>query len=268
MSALEKSFENAPLDALREEIASVIFTWRNDHPGRNLWKAPLVAVASARDPLFPRLKELIDPDHAVPRDLLPNARSVIAFFLPFREWVGADNGEAFPFAARSWAEAYVETNGLIAAISRHLRERLEALGAESQTIPATHNFDEKKLISLWSHKHVAYIAGLGTFGLHHQIITREGCCGRLGSLVTSMELPVTPRPDGEWCLVKAGFRCKVCYSRCKFDALFEDRFDRQACYRRCLENDAHHGDLPLVDVCGKCSCGVPCSHKVPDKIDV
>lgn len=266
MSFEDHSLSEGSVEALRDEISLVMSEWRKDHSGPNLWKTPLVAVASADDPLFPRLKELIDPDHAVPRDLLPRARSVISFFLPFREWLVSENDETAPYAARSWGEAYVETNGLIAAISRHLKDALEAKGAESLTIPATHNFDEKKLVSLWSHKHVAYIAGLGTFGLHHQIITKNGCCGRLGSLVTSMALPVTPRPEGEWCLVKAGFRCKVCYTKCKFGALFEDHFDRQACYRRCLENDAHYEDLPLVDVCGKCACGVPCSHKVPDKI--
>lgn len=29
-------------------------------------------------------------------------------------------------------------------------------------------------------------------------------------------------------------------------------------------NDAHFSDLPLVDVCGKCACEVPCSHKIPE----
>jgi hypothetical protein len=47
-------------------------------------------------------------------------------------------------------------------------------------------------------------------------------------------------------------------------ALFETRFDRQACYRQCLANDAHYSDLPLVDVCGKCASQVPCSHEIPE----
>ena len=53
---------------------------------------------------------------------------------------------------------------------------------------ATHNFDEAKLVSYWSQKHVAYMAGLGKFGLHHMIITEKGCCGRLGSIVTNAKI--------------------------------------------------------------------------------
>jgi len=136
-------------------------------------------------------------------------------------------------------------------------------GFDASTTPATHNFDEKKLVSRWSHKHLGYIAGLGTFGTHHLLITRAGCCGRLGSLVTSMALPPSSRPQEEWCLHKQGRRCSACLSKCVYGALGESTFDRRACYRQCLENDAHYTDLPLVDVCGKCGCNVPCSYGIP-----
>ena len=192
---------------------------------------------------------------------------MVVFFLPFSPALGKANGEKKGLASRDWAEAYVETNLLIRKIGSHLARCLRGAGHAALATPATHNFDEEKLVSSWSHKHVGYIAGLGTFGHHHQLITEAGCCGRLGSLLTTMEIPATHRPREEWCLEKAGRPCLACVSNCRYGALFETRFDRQACYRQCLTNDAHYSDLPLVDVCGKCACEVPCSHKIPRSRD-
>lgn len=250
-------------EKLKEEIRKVISTWREKPGQRNYWGEPLVGIASADDPLFTKLREVVDPSHAVPHDLLPDARSVVAFFIPFLKEIGRENDRNGSYTARSWAEAYVTTNRLIAAVSTHLQDMFETLGYAAAITPATHNFDEEKLISGWSHKHLAYIAGLGTFGRHHLLITASGCCGRLGSLVTSMPLPVTERPAGEFCLEKAGRRCHACFAKCTYGALLEDRFDRHACYRQCLINDAYYEDLPLVDVCGKCGCEVPCSYGIP-----
>jgi epoxyqueuosine reductase QueG len=252
-----------PLEWLQREIAVAMKSWKEEWGGDDYWREPLVSVASADDPLFGKLKEVVDPQHAMPQDLLSEAKSVIVFFLPFQRWVGKENAKAEIFAAHSWAECYVTTNKLIASVNDRLRERLEQMGREASVTPATHNFDEEKLVSRWSHKHLAYIAGLGTFGHNSLLITEAGCCGRLGSLVTDMALPPTERPGKEHCLTKAGKRCLACVKKCKYGALHETHFDRHACYKQCKRNDAHHSDLPLVDVCGKCGCGLPCSHRIP-----
>ena len=44
--------------------------------------------------------------------------------------------------------------------------------------------------STWSERHVAYAAGLGTFGLSRGLITARGIAMRCGSVVT--DLPATP----------------------------------------------------------------------------
>ncbi|MGC9347755.1 MAG: hypothetical protein ACP5JG_06425 [Anaerolineae bacterium] len=119
-------------------------------------------------------------------------------------------------------------------------------------------------MSDWSHRHVAYIAGLGTFGRHHMLITEDGCCGRLNSLVTDAVVAPTPRPKTEACLYKAGGSCRACATRCPVEVLGETSFDRRACYSVCLENAARHADLGLADVCGKCACAVPCSFTNPN----
>lgn len=245
---------------LRREMHRIVRRWREPEAAA-CWLSPLLGVASAADPLFARLRTAVAADHAVPGDLLPGARSVVAFFIPFSSDLARENARVGPLAARSWAEAYISTNRLIRAIGDRMEAVLGRQGYRAAVTPATHNFDEERLLSRWSHKHVAFIAGLGTFGHHHQLITRAGCCGRLGSLVTDLEMPPTSRPGWEGCLVKAGQSCHACVARCRYGALFRNRFDRHACYRQCLASDAHHRDLGRVDVCGKCACGVPCSHE-------
>lgn len=248
---------------LRVEIRSLMVGWVGEKQSEDYWRSPLLAVASASDPLFSELRRVVDPEHAMPEELLPGARSVLVFFLPFQELLGEENDRFGFHAARSWAEAYVVTNRIIQAVNSHLNSLLEQAGYRSTITPATHNFDEKKLVSRWSHKHLAYIAGLGTFGHHHQLITASGCCGRLGSIVTEMPLPATPRPSAQWCLTKAGRQCYACVAKCPCGALSEDDFNRRRCYGQCLANDAYYKDLPLVDVCGKCGCAVPCSYGIP-----
>ncbi len=228
-----------------------------------IWETPLVACADAEDRLFNELKRVVSQDHLMPSDLLPDAQSVIVYFIPFKPEVSKSNIENFPFASRMWAEAYVVTNTLIGAINQEFSRFLASNGYKAAVTPATHNFDEVRLISRWSHKHIAYIAGLGTFGLHHLLITEKGCCGRLGSLVTTASVKPTPRPSIEYCLEKSGQRCSKCLNRCPVGALQDDNFNRHLCYDQLLKNDHIYKELPLTDVCGHCSCGVPCSHGLP-----
>lgn len=248
---------------LREEIAEVMTEGVARKQSEDYWREPLVAVASATDPLLGELRRVATPDHAMPEEILPGAQAVVVYFLPFQRWLGRENDQAGHYAARSWAVSYVATNQLIHDINTHLQERLEAEGYQAGITPATHNFDEKKLISRWSHRHLAYVAGLGTFGRHNLLITAAGCCGRVGSLVTTMPLPPTPRPAAEYCLDKEGNDCSACVSKCAYGALSETGFDRHRCYAQLLVNDRRYDDLPLVDVCGKCSCEVPCSYTIP-----
>ena len=226
------------------------------------WRRPVVGFADAADPLFGRLRHAVRPSHALPDDLLPGARSVVAYFLPFDRSLGSANHRG-GFSVEAWAVAYIETNRLIAEINDVLSGLLEGDGCRGTRLPATHNFDAQELMSDWSHKHVAWIAGIGAFGRHHMLITDKGCCGRLGSLVTDAVIPPTPRTGRERCLFKHDGSCGKCTPRCPADALAGDPFDRRACYARLLENARLHERHGLADVCGKCAAVVPCSFIDP-----
>jgi len=61
---------------------------------------------------------------------------------------------------RNWGLAYVQTNDLIGRLTGALGDLLTEHGFKSGLTPATHNFDETKLMARWSHKHLGHLAGL------------------------------------------------------------------------------------------------------------
>lgn len=226
------------------------------------WGEPLVAFAAADDELFASLRQRVSPSHALPAELLPEARTVIVYFIPFADNVIESNipGKG---CSREWAVAYIETNKLILDLNCFLHDQLEKLGYKSAVTPATHNFDPKKLISDWSHRHIAYIAGLGSFGLNNMLITEKGCCGRLGSLVTDLVIEPARRSGEENCLFRQRGLCGNCAAKCVMGALAPEGFDRHSCYAMCLENADRYAEIGLADVCGKCLVGMPCSKINP-----
>jgi epoxyqueuosine reductase QueG len=242
-------------------IRDLITRLATKNAGRSAYRTPLVGFAQADNPGFARLKEVVGPGHLLPQDLLPGARSVAAFFLPFTRDLTSIHRRN-PYPSREWAAAYIQTNELISSICRTLVEELGKRGMRAAWQKPTHNFHAKTLTSFWSHKHVAYLCGLGTFGLHHMLITKAGCAGRLGSLVLDVPLPATPVPAEEYCLHRRGRNCAACVRLCPTGALNTNGLDRHRCYRQLLEvNDFFH-DLGFCDICGKCAVG-PCALAVP-----
>lgn len=247
---------------VRGEIEGVVARRHEERRTTTRWLAPLVGFASASDPLFERFPQAVSPTHALPGDLLPDARTVIVWFVPFERSVALSNIPGTT-ASREWATAYVETNVLLAAIGARIVELFDSRGFAAFSPPPTHRFDRTRLVSDWSHRHAAVAAGLGAFGHHNMLITAAGCCGRLGSLVTTLEVEPDVRDGAEACLHRSGASCLRCVRRCVNDALHEDGFDRFRCYAMCLANGEVHSSLGTADVCGKCLVGVPCSFIDP-----
>ena len=251
-------------DFITQEIIRFVDAYRKSENVETRWLEPLVGFADAGDPLFSQLHSAVSPTHATPNDLLKGARSVIAYFLPFDKSISQKNRGDY-YAVKEWALAYIETNRLIIDLNNHLSGLLAKKGKRCTVLPPTHNFEKEKLISDWSHRHVAFVAGLGTFGLHNLLITDKGCCGRLGSIITDAVLTPSVRPKTEHCLYKHNKTCTECVKRCAAHALKVDSFDRHACYTLLLENAKLYEQYGLADACGKCICEVPCSFQNPVK---
>ena len=227
-----------------------------------LWKKPLVRFADARDPYFEKLRELIRPDHHMPQDFLPGAKTVISWFLPFLEEIGREN-QGGDLPAESWADAYIVTNAMAARVNEQLCGWIREMPGQDAAVPFDAGMLGREIPwSLWSQRHVAYLAGQGTFGVNNMLITEQGCVGRYFSTVTTLEVPYDSPVTEERCLYKRNGACGICMKNCPVGALTAEGFDRYRCMNRLNDNLAHHS---AASVCGKCLVGLPCSYGSPIK---
>ena len=261
----------SPMNALQEEYAL-----RDDIVGTPLFDAPLVGCARADDPLFARIKAddtILGDTFRLPQDWLPGARSVISIFYPFSEQVRRSNWHDLQVPSAEWLHGRIEGHDFIHATDRMVAGWLRDEGFDT-CIPALEpslviNKREPEdavgrpmFVSSWSERHVAFTAGLGTFGLSTHLITRVGKAGRYGSIITTADFEPTPRPYGDepyaYCT-----RCGACTKRCPVDALtLEHGKDFQTCWKYMEETKIRF--KPRYG-CGKCQLLVPCETGIPNK---
>jgi epoxyqueuosine reductase QueG len=221
------------------------------------YRQPLVSFIDAGDSRFSELQIVASESHFTPQNLLPGARAVVSFFLPFSHQVVEANSLNKKNVALEWAVAYVETNALIESINQKLIELLDERGVRGAAEPPTKNFDPVTLESHWSHKSVAVIAGLGSFGLHQMVITDSGCAGRFGSLVIDVDLPVAKSSVKERCLYYFDRSCLDCVVNCPVNAIDEDAgLNKGRCWQHLQNVTKEYEHLGDVEVCGKCAIGL------------
>jgi epoxyqueuosine reductase QueG len=263
-------------EIIENEIRAYAADRDRNSPLKNKWRAPLVGFADAAHPGFRSLKHIVHHGHELPGDVLAGARTVIAYFVPFSAGIVRGNG-GDGLASPEWAQAYEETNAMFSGLNRHMISFLAERGYRAAVSREASVFDREEITSRWSQRHIACLAGLGTFGLNNMLITEAGCCGRFGSVVTDLDVPPDAPLETEYCLYRRNGTCGACVRRCPTGALTAGGFDRRVCYARCLENArvytqfgssyaAKAGEAPEdsgSEVCGKCLTGLPCSLKKP-----
>jgi len=262
---------SSPDNAIQPEYAL-----RDEIVGTPLFDAPIVGCARSDDPLFERIQAedaVLGDTFRLPGDWLPGARSVVSIFYPFSEPMRKSNWDNLGVPSDEWLHGRVEGHEFIHAADRVVEGWLREAG-HGTCIPAL----EPSLViskrepddavgrpmftSSWSERHVAFVAGLGTFGLSAHLITRVGKSGRFGSIITTADIEPTPRPYGDdpfaYCT-----RCGACTKRCPVDALsLEHGKDYQACWVYLEETKIRF--KPRYG-CGKCQHLVPCETGIPAK---
>jgi epoxyqueuosine reductase QueG len=118
--------------------------------------------------------------------------------------------------------------------SYHIAEFLNREGFPSVFVPrdgyGSIEVLMEKPLSFFSHRHAAYCAGLGTFGVNNMILTPEyGPRVRFCSVLTAASLPADPVRDDNFCI-----RCMRCVRMCPSSALQdldypEGNTDKKAC---------------------------------------
>lgn len=234
--------------------------------GIRIFAKPLLAVADANDPMFKQLQqpEVVGPEHLFPKDFLPGAKSVISYFLPFSEEIRKAN--RIPgLPAEEWLYGRIEGEEFNNEVRRFVEKLLIENGAKAVATSLSSKFQKYQVKSNWSERHVAFIAGLGTFGLHKSFITEKGAAGRFGSVVTDLEIQPTVRKINEIygnCSWFTSGECGTCISRCPAGAITEQGKDKYKC------KEYVHGKIekefwPRYG-CGKCQTNVPCEESIPE----
>ncbi|MEL7656340.1 MAG: 4Fe-4S double cluster binding domain-containing protein, partial [Bacillota bacterium] len=169
-----------------------------------------------------------------------------------------------------------EWEPLMKEFSGKLVDKLESMGIRSVSIDLLSEFSTVKsetlgLASKWSHRHSAYLAGLGTFGLSEGLITEKGKAVRITSLIIEAPLTPTIRPYStynEWCLYYRNGNCGACMKRCPVHAITKEGHDKDVCEsyeevfaEKYWPEDIGRGDYILG--CGLCQSGIPCQNKKP-----
>jgi epoxyqueuosine reductase len=159
--------------------------------------------------------------------LLPGAKSVVVFGKEIAKEVVAllrpskETGEADPGELMGPHSDYL--NSRLTRAAYDLGEIFRAEGNHSLILPAAGcPVDQRSVTAIFSYKHAAELAGLGTIGRHSLLITSQyGPRVRLACLLTDAPLEATPASKKEFCI-----NCDACIRACPVKAFQVPKADQ------------------------------------------
>lgn len=220
----------------------------------DLIRTPIVAFSSAHDPKFRELQTIIGPWHNLPTDFLPEAESVISYFIPFTKEV-ALGPKNEPDGCPVWSEAYITINQHFHVVNQAVQDYLESQGYKAAQVKPPKAYDPETFHAPWSHRSAAVIAGLATLGANNLAITRKGSGGRFCSLITSAKLEPNAHPLPQMCPYITSGKCGICIRACPAGALTPNGTNKPACQAELNKNPDRLKKLNakfIADICGKC----------------
>jgi epoxyqueuosine reductase len=248
-------------------------------PDHVMWDAPFFGVSKGDDLYYDFLKEHIGTFHWSPLEAFrlkypgqgdASQLRVVSICFPQTMESKDSQSQETVCPSREWIVSRGEWEPLIREFSEKLTKTLADFGVRSASIDMlpglmVHKDGNFGLSATWSHRHAAYISGLGTFGLSDGLITEKGKAVRFTTLIIEAPFEVKPLPyvnHQEWCLFYKNGSCGVCISRCPIDAITEQGHDKDAC-------DGYEYWPTDIDGtnykigCGLCQAGIPCQNGRP-----
>jgi epoxyqueuosine reductase QueG len=249
-----------------------------------MWQDPIVGFGRGDDPYFEFLREDIGGFHWSPAEAFRLGRAgvdakdadlcVVSIAFPQTVKTKGLNAKCVGEPTPRWTLTRGEWEGMMSGVSRKIVDALEARGVRAVSIEHIKEFKRETsekygVSSNWSHRHVAFICGLGTFGLSDGLITRKGKAMRFTTILIEADTPADVRgyeKYNEWCRFRDG--CRGCIKRCPVGAISEQGHDKKRCsdFLAVLkERGVQEGLLrpEQTSGCGLCQCGVPCQDGIP-----
>ena len=206
---------------------------------------PMMGVASVERWEEAPFQPWVPPEFR-PRGIYPEARSVIVIGLPVDLPVLETTPSIF------YHELYNTVNRLLDEDAYRIALLLNELGHPSIFTPRDGYGSMQVLrespLAFFSHRHAAYLAGLGSFGVNNMLLTpRYGPRVRFNSILTTADLPPDPVMTEELCV-----RCMRCVRDCPAHALEKGDYPAQMTLKdRCTDYNAGLTDRH-IQPCGVC----------------
>lgn len=254
--------------------------------GERIYAEPIFGYASGGDILWEAIAKDIGEDFWPPAEAfkrafpespaLPSSLSIAVILCPQTKATMRDQRAAAGFPAKRWARSRFLHDKIIDPLCDNAAKALAQAGVKAVAPDHLSGFGQiphprYQIASPWSHRHAAFVAGLGTFGLCDGLITAVGKAHRLGSLVIESVLEPTPRAyEGpyDYCLWHAKGRCAKCVDRCPAGALTKKGHDKFLCQSFLMGETPPRiakmwPELAGGYACGLCQSAVPCDTRRP-----
>ena len=233
---------------------------------------PIIGFAAADDPIFDTFRDpVINGENWLgPKERMPEAKTVVVFYFSFTEEIRSRHRASTEIMDEAWTVGYGHHGKVVVPFAKAMTEALVKEGVKvvnptwdmehpAVSAPVDNGGEEDLHWSApWSTRHVAFAAGLGTFGVHRHIITEKGCCGAMVTLILDCALEPTKRnytDPYEYCT-----HCGACTHRCPVNAISLERLRN---LKKCSEHTMELFKQFKKGNCGKCMVGVPCEHGIP-----
>ncbi len=252
----------------------------------------LLGFCSGNDAIFQEYKKLVGPFHLTPTEAFTKYceiynieydstenLTVVAFVLPMNPLTKKENLEYSPdWPSERWAHTRLYGEQANQKLWKYLLGELKREFGIEGVAPML----EQKLFkmyrkhkdawqgvfaSTWSHRHMCFAAGLGSFGISDGFINERGKAMRCGSFVINYKLPSDAEKRAnsrrEHCT-----KCGQCVKRCPVGAItMEKGHDKKKCGDKVSSTVPYIGEHYKIPIygCGLCQVGVSCSNGIPEK---